>query len=59
MIQIAPMRERPPIVEKDFKRPPISNPAEDQEALFGQSLERGFSEIAPGQMGEQKAGGQD
>ena len=42
-IQVAPARKRP--IQKNFERPPVWHPAQDQEALFHQAPERKLSQI--------------
>jgi len=50
-VEVASSRDRPPVVEKNFDRAPISNPTEDEQALLDQALERILKEIAGYQMG--------
>jgi hypothetical protein len=39
-IEITPADYRPPLVEKDFDRPPIRDPREDEQALFDDLAKR-------------------
>jgi hypothetical protein len=57
---IAPMRERPPIVEKISRGRQLATQPEDQEASSANLFERGFSQIiAPSRDARAKTGGKN
>ena len=45
-IQITPPSKRPPVIEKNFQRPPIRNPAQNQEALFQHTSKGKLNQIS-------------
>ena len=50
MVQVTLSRQRQPIVQEYFKRPPIRDPAQNEKAFLSQTPERRINQIAAREM---------
>ena len=50
LVESSPPCQRPPVVQEDFQRPPVRDPAKDKETLFDQALEGRVDKVSCGNM---------